>query len=50
MIAVHPNKAQFERLYGQQEQLLGECLTMIARNKTLDELTRIGQEHGEYAA
>ena len=48
--AIHGNKAQFERLYGQQEQLLGECLTMIARNKTLDELTRIAQEHGEYAA
>lgn len=29
LIAVHPDKAEFERMYGQQEQLLGECLQLL---------------------
>lgn len=29
LIAVHPNKREFESIYGQQEQLLGECLQLI---------------------
>ena len=29
LVAVHPDKAEFERIYGQQEQLLGECLQLL---------------------
>ncbi len=30
LIAVHPYKAQFERLYGRQEHLLVECMELLS--------------------
>lgn len=33
LIAVHPYKAQFEEMYGKQEDLLAECLLIIEREK-----------------
>lgn len=29
LLAVHPNKAAFEKLYGKQEALLEECLCLL---------------------